>query len=299
VGQIEKPGTATPPKGQVSKGQVTPINRAVRETAKDIVQNAVFEKRPYLKMAFQNPYNLSLVLGGIAASLLTANPIPAILAIGAEGLWLLHAPENKTLRRLLWDPRFEKIRLAVEQQERAERMKNLSPEERERVESLAQRQIAINRLASQNPSFTGDLLRTELVKTSRLVDAFLEMALTCARYESYLENIDLNTLDRDRERFRSRSASDKVPEQERDIAKKNLAVIDKRLEKLRDIRSYLGVARGQLDLIENSFQLISDQIVTMQSPTELSGQLDDLLDGVESIKQTAADTEKMLNMLEV
>jgi hypothetical protein len=137
------------------------------------------------------------------------------------------------------------------------------------------------------------------VKTSRLVDAFLEMALTCARYESYLENIDLNTVERDRERFRSRASSEKVPDQERDIAKKNLAVIEKRLEKLRDIRSYLGVARGQLDLIENSFQLISDQIVTMQSPTELSGQLDDLLDGVESIKQTAADTEKLLNTLEV
>lgn len=294
MGQISKPGTTTPP-----KGQVTPINRAVRETAKELVQNAVFEKRPYLKMAFSNPYNLSIILGGIAASVLTANPIPAILALGAEGLWLLHAPENKTLRRLLWDPRFEKIRLAVEQQDRAERMKNLSPEERERVETLAQRQIGINRLASQNPSFTGDLLRTELVKTSRLVDAFLEMALTCARYESYLENIDLNALDRDRERFRTRAGSEKVPDQERDIARKNLAVIDKRLEKLRDIRSYLGVARGQLDLIENSFQLISDQIVTMQSPTELSGQLDDLLDGVESIKQTAADTEKMLNMLEV
>ncbi|MGZ7080847.1 MAG: hypothetical protein ACXVJT_15645, partial [Thermoanaerobaculia bacterium] len=95
----------------------------------------------------------------------------------------------------------------MEQQDRAERMKNLSPEERERVETLAQRQIGINRLASQNPSFTGDLLRTELVKTSRLVDAFLEMALTCARYESYLENIDLNALDRDRERFRTRAAS--------------------------------------------------------------------------------------------
>ena len=69
--------------------------------------------------------------------------------------------------------------------------------------------------------------------------------------------------------------------------KKNLAVILKRLEKLHDIRNYLGVARGQLDLIENSFQLIADQIVTMQSPAELSGQLDDLLDGVESIRQTA------------
>ncbi len=294
VGQIEKPRNATP-----TRSQVTPINRAVRDTAKEMVQNAIFEKRPYLKMAFANPYNLSLILGGIAASVLTANPIPAIVAIGAEGLWLLHAPESKTLRRLLWDPRFEKIRLAVEQQERAERMKNLAPEERERVENLAQRQQDINRLAAQNPSFTGDLLRNELVKTSRLVNAFLEMALTCARYESYLENVDINALERDRERYRQRAGSDKVPQQERDIAKKNLAVIEKRVEKLRDIRSYLGVARGQLDLIENSFQLISDQIVTMQSPTELSGQLDDLLDGVESIKQTAADTEKLLNTLEV
>src|SRR5205823_2092827 len=152
------------------------------------------------------------------------------------------APESKTLRRLLWDPRFEKIRLAVEAQERAERMKDLSPEERERVEGLAQRQIEINRLASQNPSFTGDLLRNELVKTSRLVNAFLEMALTCGRYEAYLDHVDLNTLERDRERFRSRAGADKVPQQERDIAKKNLAVIEKRLEKLRDIRSYLGVA---------------------------------------------------------
>jgi hypothetical protein len=43
--------------------------------------------------------------------------------------------------------------------------------------------------------------------------------------------------------------------------------------------------------------LIGDQIVTMQSPQELTGQLDELLDGVESIKQTAADTERMLNPL--
>jgi hypothetical protein len=288
VGQTDKPKT-----------QITPINRAARDTAKEMVSNAIFEKRPYLKMAFNNPYNLALVLGGVAASVLTLNPIPAVVALGAEGLWLLHAPESKMLRRLLWDPRFEKIRFAVEQQERAERMRNLTPQERERVENLAQRQIDINRLASQNPSFTGDLLRNELVKTSKLVNAFLEMALTCARYESYLEQVDINALDRDRQRFATRSSSDKVPEQERDIAKKNLAVIEKRLDKLRDIRSYLGVARGQLDLIENSFQLIADQIVTMQSPQELGGQLDDLLDGVESIKQTAADTEKMLNTLEV
>ena len=216
----------------------------------------------------------------------------------AEGLWLLHAPENKTLRRLLWDPRFEKVRLAIEAQERAERMKTLSQDDATRVYRLVEREQEINRLAGQNPSFTGDLLRTELVKTHKLVDAFLEMALTCSRYENYLDSIDVNALDRDRTRWQQKAASDKTPEAERSVAKKNYEVILKRTEKLRDIRNYLGVARAQLDLIENSFQLISDQIVTMQSPTELSGQLDDLLDGVDSIRQTALDTEKILGTLE-
>src|SRR5947199_5917318 len=111
------------------------VSNAVKETLKD----AVFEKRPYLKMAFSNPYNLSLLLGGIAASVLTANPIPAVVAIGAEGLWLLHAPENKTLRRLLWDPRFEKIRLVIEAQEREARMQTLAPDDVARVNRLVER----------------------------------------------------------------------------------------------------------------------------------------------------------------
>ena len=276
----------------------TKPDQSVRAAVKETVKDAIFEKRPYLKMAFANPYNLSLLLGGIAASVLTANPIPAVVAIGAEGLWLLHGPENKTLRRLLWDPRFEKIRLAIEAQEREERMKTLSPDDVARVNKLVDREQEINRLAAQNPSFTGDLLRTELVKTHKLVDAFLEMAITVSRYERYLDGIDSDALDRDRARWQAKASSDKTPDAERGVAKKNYEVILKRIDKLRDIHNYLGVARGQLDLIENSFQLISDQIVTMQSPAELSGQLDDLLDGVDSIKQTALDTEKMLGALE-
>ena len=124
------------------------------------------------------------------------------------------------------------------------------------------------------------------------------MAITCSRYEQYLDSIDSAALDRDRARWQAKAASDKTPDAERGVAKKNYEVILKRIDKLRDIHNYLGVARAQLDLIENSFQLISDQIVTMQSPAELSGQLDDLLDGVDSIRQTAIDTEKILGTLE-
>ena len=157
--------------------------------------------------------------------------------------------------------------------------------------ALVARQEQIRRLAAQNPSFTGDLLRTELMKTDRLVDAFIEMAVTCARYE-LTSNRSTRRAGKGPTRWdgnREGAARPATPKPT--IAKKNLAIVLKRLDKMQEIQRYLSVARGQLDLIENSFQFIADQIVTMQSPQELSGQLDELLDGVEAIRQTAHDTE--------
>ncbi|HVT59440.1 MAG TPA: hypothetical protein VHR45_13695, partial [Thermoanaerobaculia bacterium] len=166
------------------------IGAGIASGVKAVVKDAVFERRPYLKMAFANTYNLSLVSGALAAALLTANPLLALGALGLEALWLLHAPDSKRLRALLWDPRFERLKKTLEAQDRARRLAGLSPDERGRVEGLERRQEEIHRLAAENPSFAGDLLDDELVKTDRLVDAFVEMALTCARYESYLRAVD-------------------------------------------------------------------------------------------------------------
>ena len=258
------------------------------------IKESILQKRPYLKFAFANPYNLSLVLGGLAAAVLTANPLLALVALGGEAIWLLHAPESKRLRHLLWDPRFEQLKLAYDEQARAERMQILAPGDRQRVDRLVKQKRDIQRLAAQNPSFTADLLRGELVKTDRLVESFLDMAVTCARYEQYLGTIDITGLDRERDRWDKAIRGGAAGDQQVDIAKKNLAIIMKRFEKVQEIRKYLGVARGQLDLIENSFQLLADQIVTMQSPQELSGQLDEMLNGVQAIKDSTADTERLL-----
>jgi hypothetical protein len=252
---------------------------------------------PYFKMAFANVYNLTLVAGAMAASVLTQDPIIALAALGAEGLWLLHAPGSRLLRKLWWDPQYERDRLAYEQAARADRLRTLPRKDRERCTDLVAKQQQINFLAASNPSFASDLLRGELAKTSKLVDSFLDLSLTCNRYEAYLDTVDVDRLERDRRSYELRANNQSNTEAEREIAKKNLAVILKRIEKLREIRNYLGVARSQLDLIENSFRLIADQIVTMQSPSELSGQLDDLLDGVETVKQTAVDTERILGTI--
>jgi len=299
MGTTGKQGLTTPQQANARKESVN--TKQLRDdtlgASHAYFKQAVYEKRPYAKAAFANPYNLSLLIGGLVAAGLTLSPLLALIVLGLEVLWMVYAPGAKLLQRLLWDPQFDRERLEEVRASLNARMQSLAEHDRGRVQDLITRQVEINQLAAQNPSFTGELLRTELGKTDRLVEAFIEMAVTCGRYEQYLESVDVGELDRDRQRWERVSQKGEKDSEETVIARKNLAVILKRLDKLKEIHRYLMVARGQLDLIENSFQLIADQIVTMQSPQELTGQLDELLDGVESIKQTAADTERLLNPL--
>jgi hypothetical protein len=311
TGEQQKPPIPSPSKVAGARGETAPVVKrstlepeptptlaaALGEAARTTVTSALLEKRPYLRYAFANPYNLSLFVGALAAAGLTLNPVLAFTALGLEALWLLHAPDSKRLRHLLWDPRFERVRDALLNEERAARMANLRDEDRARVQALVSRQHEIRRLAAGNPSFTGELLRAELLKTDRLVDAFVDMAVTCARYEQYLASVDVDALGRERTRWEVNVKGGKEGEPEVEVARKNLAIVLKRIDKLQEIRRYMTVARGQLDLIDNSFQFIADQIVTMQSPQQLSGQLDELLDGVESIRQTAIDTERILGVM--
>ena len=290
--------TPKPPRAAAKTDPVKAVSPAIKEgisdAAREVVRGAIFDKRPYLKMAFANPYNLSLFFGTLAAAGLTLNPILAMVALGLEALWLLHAPDSGRLKHILWDPKFDKLRKALEAQERAERLKDLGEGERTRVETLVARREEIGRLAAQNPSFTGELLRGELVKTDKLVGAFVDVSLTCVRYEGYLKTIDDRALQKDVDRYAAAVRAGAPDDPRTRLSQKNLAIVLKRQERMQEIKRYLGVARGQLDLIENSFQLIADQIVTMQSPQELSGQLDELLNGVEAIRETARDTEALL-----
>jgi hypothetical protein len=264
------------------------------DPVRSAIGDAAAGQAPYLKYAFANPYNLSLLVGGLAAAAVTLSPLLALVAVGGEAVWMLHAPGSPLLRRLVWDPKHQKEMAALEASEREARLMGLADAERHRVKALVAQQQTIRRLAAGNPSFTGDLLRSQLAKTDRLVGAFIDMAVTCARYEAYLSSVDVGRLERDRTRWQVTVESSGADDPQVEIARKNLAIIVRRQEKMKEIERYLSVARGQLDLIENSFRLIADQIVTMQSPQQLSGQLDELLDGVEAIRQTAVDTEQLL-----
>ncbi len=254
-------------------------------------------KVPYVRYAFKNPYNYAVLGGFASAALLTGNWWLGLAGAGAEAIWMLFAPDSRLLRKTWFDKVFDEEQTAAQQAAMDAKFKLLPEGDAMRCLALREKQTEILRLARENPSFTVDLLSGELAKLEALVQSFVLLSVTCARYQDYLKSVDLDEIERDLRRYQQ--ILDKDPDEgKRDLARKNVQVLDRRKEKYGEIRGYLSSARGQLELIENTFRLLADQIVTMQSPNELGGQLDELMDGVEAVRQTTRDTEKLLQAIE-
>jgi hypothetical protein len=135
-------------------------------------------------------------------------------------------------------------------------------------------------------------LKAEIAKLDTLMGSFLDLLISVDRYEAHLARSNIDKLEkqiRDNER-----QVEKAEGVAREMAQKNLAILMKRREKLGEIMTFVARARSQLQLIENTFDLLADQIVTMRSPQDLDTQLDELMDGVEAVKSTARETELLL-----
>ncbi len=249
-----------------------------------------FGDRPnYLKAAFANVYNLSLLGGAMVASAMTGDWMIGAAAVGAEAIWLILGPDFKLFKR------------AVDNAERAEKekadrarvaklMEALPEREWQRAHALDELKREIERDMQTNPSFQAILLQSELDKLSQLHQSFVQLASACTRAESYLMAVDLKDLQRQMQA--QKSVEEKMLDPAvREIARKNQHVLEKRLETIEEIQKFLARARGQMNLIENTVRLLRDQVLTMTSPDQLGEQLDDLLTGVSAIQQSAKDNE--------
>ena len=247
--------------------------------------------RDYAKRLFHNFYNYTLLGGVTVASLVTGQWWMLLLGLGAEALWMLYAPDMKRLQNAL-DMIMDKETAEETAKRREQTLRNLSRADQIRCQALVAKRAEIAKLAQDNPTFGGELLRQEIGKLDTLVDSFVDLASTAARYREYIDREDIGEIERLARGYEKDVQNGS--EATRDLAKKNLAIVKTRLERLREIKDFIDRASGQLDLIENSFGLLADQIVSMRSPDELSHQLDDLIDGVDAVRQTAREADRLL-----
>lgn len=253
------------------------------------------EKPSYLKAAFANVYNLSLLAGALSAAVMTGEYTIGAVALGAEALWLLFGPDFKLFQRAV----DKSAREEAEKQDRervAKTMEKLPEREWARAHALDELRREIERDMQQNPSFQAILVQTEVAKLQQLHSAFVNLAAACVRAETYLSASDPRDLQKQIsvQEGVEKSVGDETAQM---IARKNIDVLKRRIDTIKEIQNFLARARGQMNLIENSVRLLRDQVLTMGSPAQLGDQLDDLITGVEAIQQTAKENDELFGVI--
>lgn len=248
---------------------------------------------PYMRYAFLNPYNLSLFVGGVAAGLLTGHTWLLVITCAAEALWMIFAPDSKLLRAVWFDPAFERTRELDKRDARETKLAHVSPDDRARIMRLADQKARIEHLASENPSLAVDLLGSELAKLDALLDDFADLAIAAFRAEQHGQTFDFEAMRRSWHMHDSQAKSFPVGDPRREVAEKNLAVLRQRRGRYDDLARQIQVTRGQMELIEQTFRLLADEIITIASPSELGVRIDELRVAVEAVRETTDEWEEI------
>jgi hypothetical protein len=248
---------------------------------------------PYLRYAFLNPYNLSLVAGAATTAAASGHWGIGVCAAAAEAIWLLFAPDSKVLRAVWFDKLWAQKEKEEYESRQNERFLRLTPPDQARAAALRDQRTRIYQLAVENPSLKVELMKDELAKLDDLLEDFLELALVCARCENQLGGFDIPALQRSWQYYQEQLKHYPARDERHAVAEKNLEVLRQRRDRMEAMKKSLQTARGHMDLMENSFRLLGDEIVTMADPSELAARLDDLRISVQAIRESSQETEDL------
>jgi archaellum component FlaC len=257
-------------------------------------------KISYIKEALKEPVNIGgLLLAGAAAaySATTGFLDPTLVMAGglvAEGFYLATLPASRMYRRIV-DRRSRHLLEEWRRKQRYELIKTFDPREREAVEYLSwmKNQIASNfkkfaRLQEAPP---------QVHELETTWEAFVDLLDEYRRRKNHLRSINRQAIENQlRQAERSAEFADEATRQ---LHEKNVSILRRRLKTFDDIERSVKRVEAQLQMIENFFGLVNDQVVTMPTPEHISAlDFDTLLASIETTKEILQQTAPVMSQLD-
>jgi hypothetical protein len=236
----------------------------------------------YTREAFFHPMNLGfLFLSGLSAFFLTdfgiMAPFVVSLAVGLEMVYLGTIPRTPYFQKLVQRRAIHQLNqtrdqrnlfygLDVKSQKRFLVMKTISDRVRENFETF--------------PTTSQGLAEAIKSKIHGLLTNYLLVLDSTMRFRQYVtqtrESHLLDEIAEEEAEFME-ATSEKL----KDIKRRRLAILKKRLDRLKSAREKLLICESQLETIEDAIRYIYEQSLTMRNPEEIGMQLETLLTDME------------------
>jgi len=276
-------------------------------------------KNRYLA-AFQEQHNLIGLAGAVALSAAMLNPLPFLAALVAEAAYLIFVPDSKWFDKRLaakHDAEVEAHRARL----KAETLPKLRPSLRARFEKLEEARRGIERQAAPDKKWMREVLR----KLDFLLEKFLQFAVKDQQFRAYLlqaqqeihpmpmpqgstDALELNdkwTRDcvqflqaaytRDLDQLQAQR-DDEKDDSTRAILEKRLEVLGRRRDFIGRIGKIIANLTQQLALLEDTFGLISDELLA-RAPEQVLGDIDDVVSQTNAMTQVLEELAPFERML--
>jgi hypothetical protein len=253
----------------------------------------------YRKEAFLNTWNLVflMVMATVAAGAGLSGLAPAwlfelilVIGTGLELTYLGVMPSH---------PRFQRH---IRSQKRAERHKSpaqgeiyrqLHRRSQRRYYKLRELKDDIRANYQQLSYASQGILDSHLKKIDGLLQSYLELLHQRERYRDLADNSTEDSIQQSIAELKEDMADD--AERVRAVKQRRLNVLEKRLARFRKASENLEIIGAQLGTIEDVVKYIHEQSWTLQDPSEVTMQLDALLEEVEETQQSIHEIEDVFS----
>jgi len=181
---------------------------------------------------------------------------------------------------------------------------------RGKYEALERKNKEINGHISRNNQLK-ELISEDLQKINHLLANYLEFSVRLADYRNYLMNNNEKLLQEEIKSLKSRI--ERVYDslggnnnlelfhkmlQKKELLQNNLSIVQKRLIKINQMKGATETLQAQLDVMEDTFYLISDHIITFNPSENINNiNVNGMIHNIENTEKILKDTFEEINKI--
>ncbi|MGC4116603.1 MAG: hypothetical protein QM765_18935 [Myxococcales bacterium] len=255
------------------------------------------DSESYVKAALLQKLNLAALGGAGVASIALLNPLPVLVALGLELVYLGTIPSLPRFKRAVRAKR-ERERHSLEQSATEALLEGLSPNQRESYFALRSLRDRILESYTRVPGGTV-LADTSAARMDALLTSFVRLLSTLNSYRRYLTTTDRKAIEQELAQLKSELETDTGDsEKVKEVKRRRVDILGKRLERFERAAESRELISHQLASIDDFMRLLHEQSLTLRDPDVLGQQLDHLASEIQTTDETVREMEKFTAITE-
>jgi hypothetical protein len=249
----------------------------------------------YLKAALLSQVNIVYIVGMGLFSLVTWNPVPALIGAIGEAAWLGAAPLTSAFRRMA-DRRAEKYQAFDREEEVKRLLASLPASEHARFSNMTG---LVRDIKATFKGYTGSnkvLLDASSERIDEMLVRYTKLLGTRAQYRAFVEQADADDIERKITSLETEIEG--ADERLREVKQRQMEILRQRQSKAEKAGRDMEVIDAQLDTFEDLVKLFKEQAISLTSPADFATQLNGLVTQMQVTESTVADLDSSFDLFD-